>query len=125
MDLLADVIFEQGLPPRRLSREVVRQAVQPLGHGWKRAKQWMTSPDPAYARKKKARDRLIALAAMHPEWVLVYRDETWWSRLALPALRAWSDEDTPLHTVERAVPKDDPDPKVLSCYGLLRADEGG
>ena len=53
LDLLADVTFEQGLTPRRLSHEAVRQAVRRLGHGWKRAKTWITSPDPAYARKKK------------------------------------------------------------------------
>ena len=53
LDLLADVSFEQGLTPRRLSHEAVRQAVKRLGSGWKRAKQWITSPDPAYARKKK------------------------------------------------------------------------
>ncbi len=53
LDLLADVAFEQKLTPRRLSHEAVRQAVKRLGHGWKRAKQWITSPDPAYARKKK------------------------------------------------------------------------
>src|SRR5262249_7317639 len=54
LDLLADVSFEQGLTPRRLSHEAVRQAVKRLGSGWKRAKQWITSPDPAYARKKKS-----------------------------------------------------------------------
>jgi transposase len=53
LDLLADVSFEQGLTPRRLSHEALRQAVKRLGSGWKRAKQWITSPDPAYARKKK------------------------------------------------------------------------
>lgn len=53
LDLLAEVAFEQRLTPRRLSHEAVRQAVKRLGHGWKRAKQWITSPDPAYARKKK------------------------------------------------------------------------
>jgi transposase len=53
LDLLAEVSFEQGLTPRRLSHEAVRQAVKRLGHGWKRAKTWITSPDPAYARKKK------------------------------------------------------------------------
>lgn len=52
LDLLADVAFEQELTPRRLSHEAVRQAVKRLGHGWKRAKTWITSPDPAYARKK-------------------------------------------------------------------------
>ncbi|MBP3955333.1 IS630 family transposase [Gemmata sp. G18] len=122
LDLLAEVAFEQELPPRRLSHEAVRQAVKRLGHGWKRAKQWITSPDPAYARKKKARDRLIRLAASHPEWVLGYQDECWWSRLALPAMHAWSDD--PLRLVEREVPKGDTDPKALSCYGLLRGDTG-
>jgi transposase len=53
LDLLADVAFEQELTPRRLSHEAVRQAVKRLGHGWKRAKTWITSPDPAYVRKKK------------------------------------------------------------------------
>jgi transposase len=53
LDLLADVAFEQELTPRRLSHEAVRQAVKRLGCGWKRAKQWITSPDPAYTRKKK------------------------------------------------------------------------
>jgi transposase len=55
LDLLADVAFEQELTPRRLSHEAVRQAVKRLGSGWKRAKQWITSPDPAYARKKLGR----------------------------------------------------------------------
>ena len=37
LDLLADVTFEQGLTPRRLSHEAIRQAVKRLGHGWKRS----------------------------------------------------------------------------------------
>ena len=52
LDLLADVAFEQRLTPRRLSHEAIRQAVKRLGSGWKRAKPWITSPDPACARKK-------------------------------------------------------------------------
>ena len=47
-----------------------------------------------------------------------YEDETWWSRLAVPALHAWTDRD-PLRLVQRSVPKHDPDPKALACYGLL------
>ena len=45
-------------------------------------------------------------------------DETWWSRLARPALRAWTDGG-PLRLVEQAVAKDDPDPTALACSGLL------
>ena len=81
-------------------------------------------PRPGLRAEKKSRDRLIRLAAAHPEWVLGFQDETWWSRLALPALRAWAGGATPLRLAERAVPKGDPDPKALSCYGLLRADSG-
>jgi hypothetical protein len=35
-----------------LSAETIRQALLRLGVGWRRAKHWLTSPDPAYARKK-------------------------------------------------------------------------
>lgn len=52
LELAAEVSFEQGLTPARVSREAVRTALQRLGVRWKRAKQWITSPDPAYARKK-------------------------------------------------------------------------
>jgi transposase len=52
LELAAEVSFEQGITPERVSREAVRTALQRLGVRWKRAKQWITSPDPAYARKK-------------------------------------------------------------------------
>ena len=81
-------------------------------------------PRPGVRAEKKARDRLIRLAEAHRDWVLGFADETWWSRLALPRLHAWTG-DEPLHLVERQAPRDDPDPKALSCYGLLRGDTGG
>jgi transposase len=43
----------------------------------------------------------------------------WWSRLARPALKSWSEADQVLHLVEQAVATNDPDPKALACYGLL------
>ena len=52
LELAAEVSFAQGLTPQRVSREAVRTALQRLGVSWKRAKQWISSPDPAYARKK-------------------------------------------------------------------------
>jgi transposase len=52
---------------------------------------------------------------------LGFQDETWWSRLALPNLHAWTDDD-PLHLIEQTTDRADPDPKALCCYGLLRAD---
>jgi hypothetical protein len=58
-------------------------------------------------------------AQRHPDWLLGFEDEVWWSRLARPALHAWQDDDHPLHLMEHTVARDDPDPKALACYGLL------
>jgi len=52
LDLVAEVSFEQGLTPERVSDETIRNTLKRLGIQWKRAKQWITSPDPAYERKK-------------------------------------------------------------------------
>jgi hypothetical protein len=41
------------VPERRLRDETLRRAVQRLATQWKRAKPWITSPDPQYARKKR------------------------------------------------------------------------
>ena len=53
LEMAAEVSFAQGLTPQQISRETIRSALQRLGVGWQRAKRWLTSPDPAYARKKK------------------------------------------------------------------------
>lgn len=50
--LVADVCHAKGWTPRVLSAEAIRQALKRLGVGWKRAKHWITSPDPEYAAKK-------------------------------------------------------------------------
>jgi transposase len=52
--LLAQVVREQGLSATVLSEETIRRAMLRLEVGWRRAKRWLTSPDPAYARKKAA-----------------------------------------------------------------------
>ena len=51
LDLLAREAHGQGLSPSVLSAETIRQALLRLGVGWRRAKRWLTSPDPAYAQK--------------------------------------------------------------------------
>ena len=53
LELAAEVSFAQGLTPQRVSREAIRTALRHLGVSWQRAKRWITSPDPAYGRKKK------------------------------------------------------------------------
>lgn len=50
--LLAAVCFERGLTPGVVSIESIRRALQRMGVSWKRAKHWITSPDPRYTAKK-------------------------------------------------------------------------
>ncbi len=52
MELAAEVSCAQGLTATRVSSETIRATLQRLGVRWRRAKQWITSPDPEYARKK-------------------------------------------------------------------------
>jgi transposase len=53
LDLVAEVCHQRGWTPRQLTGEAIRLALKRLGIRWRRAKRWITSPDPAYARKKK------------------------------------------------------------------------
>jgi transposase len=50
--IAAEVAHAQGITRGLVSDETIRQALIRLGVGWKRAKTWITSPDPAYLRKK-------------------------------------------------------------------------
>ena len=52
LQLIAQVCFEQGMTSRELSAEAIRLTLERLDINWKRAKHWMTSPDPNYALKK-------------------------------------------------------------------------
>jgi transposase len=52
LELAAQVSFEQGIISREVSDESVRRALKRLKTNWKRAKHWITSPDPQYLRKK-------------------------------------------------------------------------
>jgi transposase len=119
LELAAAVAYEQGLTARRVSDETIRATLARMGVRWRRAKEWITSPDPEDARKKARRDRLIRLAQRHPDWLRGFADEVWWSRLAHPALHAWQEADHPVRLVAQTVARDDPDPTALACYGLL------
>jgi hypothetical protein len=52
-------------------------------------------------------------------WAIGFLDEVWWSRFALPRAHGWQSTDDPLHLVEQAWQKADPDAKALACYGVL------
>ena len=50
--LAAEVCVEQWVTAERVSLETIRDALKRLGVGWRRAKTWITSPDPQDALKK-------------------------------------------------------------------------
>jgi transposase len=54
LSLAAEVSFEEGITADRVSAETVRATLARMGIRWLRAKRWITSPDPEYARKKGA-----------------------------------------------------------------------
>jgi transposase len=47
LELAADVAHEQGLTPARVSGVTIRNTLARRGGRWRRAKEWITSPDPA------------------------------------------------------------------------------
>lgn len=57
LPLAAKVAFEEGIVPAHTSGTSVRRALKRLGVSWKRAKHWITSPDPMYLQKQR---RVIA-----------------------------------------------------------------
>jgi len=54
LEMAARVSFEEGLTKERVSGEIIRATLARMGVRWQRAKRWMTSPDPLYARKEGA-----------------------------------------------------------------------
>src|SRR5215207_9378826 len=52
LSMAAEVSFEEGMTERRVSGETIRATLSRLGVRWERAKRWVESPDPEYARKK-------------------------------------------------------------------------
>jgi transposase len=52
LGLAAEEAHKQGLTATRVTGETVRATLVRLGVRWLRAKTWITSPDPAYQRKK-------------------------------------------------------------------------
>jgi transposase len=52
LDLLAEVSFSENVAERLVSGEAIRITLKRFDISWKRAKHWITSPDPAYLLKK-------------------------------------------------------------------------
>ncbi len=54
LTLVAEVLCEEGTTPRQMGNETIRTAMRKNGISWKRAKNWITAPDPNYELKKTA-----------------------------------------------------------------------
>ena len=52
LDTVAEVAYAEGITPRQVSGETIRNALAQLDVRWKRAKHWLTSPAPASVRKQ-------------------------------------------------------------------------
>lgn len=52
LKLVAEVCFEKGITEQLVTSESISNALKRLKVGWKRAKHWITSPDPQYELKK-------------------------------------------------------------------------
>ena len=61
----------------------------------------------------------MRLTQQHPDWVLGFSDETWWSRFAQPSLHSWQPRGQPVRLTSQSVPRSMMEPKALACYGLL------
>jgi hypothetical protein len=57
------------------------------------------------------------LARGRPRWAFGFQDEVWFSRLAQPALHAWT-SGRPLRLGLQAAGRDDPEAEALAGYGL-------
>jgi transposase len=53
LNAVAEVCFANKLTGRLVSDETIRDALRRMGVSWKRARDWITSPDPEYSRKKR------------------------------------------------------------------------
>jgi transposase len=83
-----------------MSHEAVRRLLKLRGIVYYRAKLWLTSPDPHYLRRKRRRDRLLALARAAADGTAFWLDQSWFSRWPY-RFRAWAAKDAPLRVAQR------------------------
>ncbi len=83
-----------------VSHEAVRRLLKQRGIHYRRAKEWLRSPDPLYALHKSQRDRLLGLARAAPDGAAVWLDESWFSRWPY-RYRAWASKTDPPRVAQR------------------------
>lgn len=89
---LATAIMNRCAQIGQMSPEAVRRVLASRHIAYRRAKEWLTSSDPAYERKKRRRDRLLAWARSAPDGAAVWLDESWFVRWPY-RFWAWATQD--------------------------------
>lgn len=74
---LAEQIATDFETVQSVSRETVRRFLLALKIKYRKAKGWLTSPDPLYTLRKSQRDRLLKMARRDPDGAAVWLDESW------------------------------------------------
>jgi len=83
-----------------MSHETARRLLIQRKVFYRRAKEWLISPDPLYALRKSQRDRLLAMARAAPDGAAIWLDESWFVRWPY-RFRAWAHQDEPLRVIKR------------------------
>jgi transposase len=84
----------------KMSHEAVRRLLKLRDIAYYRAKHWLTSPDPHYERRKRRRDRLLAMARAAPGGTVIWLDQSWFVRWPY-RFRAWAAKDAALRVAQR------------------------
>ena len=100
LSYLAEQLAAQFEHLQQVSHETVRRLLQQAKVAYRRAKDWITSPDPRYGLKKHQRDRLLRIARQSADGVAVWLDESWFVRWPY-WFRAWVAQGKPLTVPQR------------------------
>lgn len=85
---------------KTVSHEAVRRLLEQRDIDYRRAKEWLTSPDPLYDVRKHQRDRLLVLARGSPEGAAIWLDQSWFVRWPY-RYWAWAPHDEPPRVAKR------------------------
>lgn len=97
---LAEAIAHRFEHLHAISHEAVRRLLAARGIVYRRAKAWLTSPDPRYALHKRQRDRLLTLGRTASDGAAIWLDQSWFTRWPYQ-FRAWAHKKAPLHVAQR------------------------
>jgi len=83
-----------------ISHETVRRLLAQRQITYRRAKEWLTSPDPQYGLRKHQRDRLLTMARQASDGAAVWLDQSWFVRWPY-RFWAWAGSDNPPRVAKR------------------------